>query len=299
MLDFSKNQPPPPEMRENTGEIDLAAEKNLPALVDVKDMRGDLQMHTTASDGRNSIEEMAEAARALGYSYIALTDHSKSVTVANGLDEKRTLEQIKLIRAAEKKMGGFRILAGSEVDILKDGRLDMDDEVLAQLDVVVCSIHSFMNLERAAMTERMLAAIGNLDDAQDKNDAVDFLKGLLADGPVEAGEIETARKKCGVSDYSLRAAKTKLRVVTKKTGNAKDGTQKWTWELPAAPNSQDVDAPLKTSKSPQGVEGNSRQRLDAKHSNKSSYIKDLAQGVDVQNTQRLDGGVNALREAEI
>ena len=147
--------------------------------------------------------------------------------------------------------------------------------------------------------ERMLAAIGNLDDAQDKNDAVDFLKGLLADGPVEAGEIETARKKCGVSDYSLRAAKTKLRVVTKKTGNAKDGTQKWTWELPAAPNSQDVDAPLKTSKSPQGVEGNSRQRLDAKHSNKSSYIKDLAQGVDVQNTQRLDGGVNALREAEI
>ena len=152
---------PPPEMRENTGEIDLAAEKNLPALVDVKDMRGDLQMHTTASDGRNSIEEMAEAARALGYSYIALTDHSKSVTVANGLDEKRTLEQIKLIRAAEKKMGGFRILAGSEVDILKDGRLDMDDEVLAQLDVVVCSIHSFMNLERAAMTERMLAAIEN------------------------------------------------------------------------------------------------------------------------------------------
>ncbi len=152
---------PPPEMRENTGEIDAAEEGKLPRLVELSDIRGDLQMHTTASDGKNSIEEMAEAARALGYQYIALTDHSKAVTVANGLDEKRTLAQIKLIRAADKKMDGFRIFAGSEVDILKDGKLDLDDEVLAQLDVVVCSIHSFMGLERPAMTERMMAAIEN------------------------------------------------------------------------------------------------------------------------------------------
>jgi DNA polymerase (family 10) len=157
---------PPPELRENTGEIDAAAEHALPRLVELADIRGDLQMHTTASDGKNSIEEMAHAAQKLGYQYIALTDHSQAVTVANGLDEKRTLEQIKLIRAANDRLhakapGNFRIFAGSEVDILKDGALDLDDEVLAQLDVVVCSIHSFMNLDRAAMTDRMLAAIEN------------------------------------------------------------------------------------------------------------------------------------------
>jgi DNA polymerase (family 10) len=151
---------PPPEIREHTGEIEAAAENALPKLVELADIRGDLQMHTTASDGKNSIEEMAAAARQLGYEYIALTDHSKAVTVANGLDEKRTLAHIQKIRAAEKG-AGIRLFAGSEVDILKDGALDMDDEVLAQLDVVVCSIHSFMNLDRAAMTDRLLAAIEN------------------------------------------------------------------------------------------------------------------------------------------
>jgi len=151
----------PPELRENTGEIDAAAEHRLPKLITLADMRGDLQMHTTASDGKNSIEEMAEAARKLGHEYIALTDHSKAVTVANGLDEKRMLEQIKKIRAANARGLGIRILAGIEVDILKDGRLDMDDEVLAELDVVVASVHSYMNLDRAAMTERLLAAIEN------------------------------------------------------------------------------------------------------------------------------------------
>ena len=151
----------PPELRENTGEIDAAAEHRLPDLVELKDIRGDLQMHTTASDGRNSIEEMAVAAKELGYEYIALTDHSKAVTVANGLDEKRTLEQIKRIRAAHAKHLGIQVLASSEVDVLKNGKLDLDDEVLAQLDVVLVSIHSYMNLERAEMTDRILAAIEN------------------------------------------------------------------------------------------------------------------------------------------
>jgi len=150
-----------PELRENTGEIDAAEAGTLPELITLADMRGDLQMHTTASDGKNSIEEMAAAAKALGYEYIALTDHSKAVTVANGMDEKRTLAQIKKIHAADEKMDGFRILAGIEVDILKDGTLDLVDEVLAQLDVVVASVHSYMNLEREAMTERLLAAIEN------------------------------------------------------------------------------------------------------------------------------------------
>jgi len=127
----------------------------------LQDIRGDLQMHTTASDGKNSIEEMALAAKDLGYEYISLTDHSKAVTVANGLDEKRTIEQIKKIHAADAKHLGIRVLASSEVDILKNGKLDLDDEVLAQLDIVLVSIHSYMNLERAEMTERILAAMEN------------------------------------------------------------------------------------------------------------------------------------------
>jgi DNA polymerase (family X) len=151
----------PPELRENTGEIAVAEKYELPKLIELRDIKGDLQMHTTASDGKNSIEEMAAAARELGHEYIAITDHSKAVTVANGLDEKRMAAHIKKLRAADEKGLGIRVLAGSEVDILKDGSLDYSDEILAQLDVVVCSIHSYFNLDRAPMTERMLAAIEN------------------------------------------------------------------------------------------------------------------------------------------
>jgi DNA polymerase (family X) len=151
----------PPELRENAGEIDAAEKHQLPHLIELKDIRGDLQMHTTASDGKNSIEEMGNAARELGYEYIALTDHSKAVTVANGMDEKRTLEQIKKIRDAQIRVPGIRLLAGIEVDILKSGKMDLDDEVLAQLDCVVASVHSYMQMDRTEMTERLLAAIEN------------------------------------------------------------------------------------------------------------------------------------------
>lgn len=151
----------PPELRENSGEIEAAEKHTLPKLIERRDIKGDLQMHTTASDGKNSIEEMAEAAKALGHEYIAITDHSKAVTVANGLDEKRMAAHIKKLHAADEKGLGIRVLVGSEVDILKDGRLDYPDEILAQLDVVVCSVHSYFTLDRAAMTERMLAAIEN------------------------------------------------------------------------------------------------------------------------------------------
>jgi DNA polymerase (family 10) len=150
-----------PELREMTGEIEAAEAHRLPELIKLADIRGDLQMHTTASDGRNSIEEMGEAAKKLGYEYIALTDHSKAVTVANGMDDKRTLAQIKKIRAAQERVPGIRLLAGIEVDILKNGSLDLSNDVLAQLDVVVASIHSFMNLDRETMTDRILAAIEN------------------------------------------------------------------------------------------------------------------------------------------
>jgi DNA polymerase (family X) len=151
----------PPELRENTGEIEAAEKGTLPKLVELRDIKGDLQMHSTASDGKNSVEEMAAAAKALGHEYIAITDHSKAVTVANGLDEKRMAQHIKNLRAADAKGLGIRVLVGSEVDILKDGKLDYSDEILAQIHVVVCSVHSYFNLERAEMTERMLAAIEN------------------------------------------------------------------------------------------------------------------------------------------
>jgi DNA polymerase (family X) len=150
-----------PELRENCGEIEAAAEHRLPQLVELQDIKGDLQMHTTASDGRNTIETMAEAARRLGHEYIAITDHSKSLTITNGLDETRLVAHLKALRDVNKKNLGIRVFAGSEVDILKDGRLDYADEFLAQIEVVVCSIHSFFHLERAAMTDRMLTAIEN------------------------------------------------------------------------------------------------------------------------------------------
>jgi len=151
----------PPEIRENSGEIEAAEQHRLPNLVRREEIKGDLQMHTTASDGKNSIEQMAEAARKLGHEYIAITDHSKSVTIANGLDEKRMAAHIKKLQAANAKGLGIRLLVGAEVDILKDGSLDYGNELLAEFEVVVCSIHSYMNLDRAAMTERMLKAIEN------------------------------------------------------------------------------------------------------------------------------------------
>jgi len=151
----------PPELRENKGEIAAAEAHTLPKLLELADIKGDVHMHTTASDGKGSIEEMAEAARELGHQYIALTDHSKAVSVANGLDEKRMAAHIQKIREVNDRGLGIRLFAGSEVDILKDGALDYPDELLAQLDVVVCSVHSYFNLERAEMTDRMLAAIEN------------------------------------------------------------------------------------------------------------------------------------------
>jgi DNA polymerase (family X) len=152
----------PPEMRENLGEIDAAAAHELPRVAELEDIRGDVHMHTTASDGRNSISEMAEAALACGYKYIAITDHSKNLAMTNGMDEKRALEQIKQVRAIDKKMEGkIRVFTGIEVDILADGALDLDDEVLAQIDVVIASVHTRFEQSREEMTERVLKAIEN------------------------------------------------------------------------------------------------------------------------------------------
>jgi DNA polymerase (family 10) len=152
----------PPEMRENLGEIEAAARHALPELIELTDLRGDVHMHTTATDGHNSIREMAEAAMARGYGYIAITDHSKNLAMTNGLDEKRALEHIARIREVDQQMQGrIRIFTGIEVDILADGALDLDDEVLAQMDVVIASVHTRFEQSREEMTARVLKAIEN------------------------------------------------------------------------------------------------------------------------------------------
>ncbi len=152
----------PPELRENLGEIEAAANGTLPRLIDLPDIRGDVHMHTHASDGKLSIREMAEAALARGLRYIAITDHSKSLVIANGLDEKRALEHIASIREVDRDMEGrIRVFTGIEVDILGDGALDLDDQVLAQMDVVIASVHSRFDQSREEMTGRLLRAIEN------------------------------------------------------------------------------------------------------------------------------------------
>jgi DNA polymerase (family 10) len=152
----------PPEMRENLGEIEAAARHELPRLIEAADIKGDLHMHTTASDGHNSILEMAEAALAVGYRYIAITDHSKILAMTGGLDEKRALEHIKNIQEVDRRMEGrIRVFTGIEVDILADGALDMDDEVLAQMDVVIASVHTRFEQSREEMTARVIRAIEN------------------------------------------------------------------------------------------------------------------------------------------
>lgn len=152
----------PPEMRENLGEIEAAAKRSVPKLIEAADIKGDVHMHTTETDGRNSILEMAEAGIARGLEYIAITEHTKNLAMTNGLDEKRALEHMKRIREADAQMEGkIRIFTGIEVDILADGTLDMDDEVLAQMDVVIASVHSHFAQPREEMTARLLRAVEN------------------------------------------------------------------------------------------------------------------------------------------
>ncbi len=148
----------PPELRENSGEIEAAEEHRLPKLIQLGDVRGDLHMHTTETDGRASLEEMAEAARARGYEYIAITDHSKALAMANGLDEQRAVAFAKRVRDIGDSLG-IRILSGIECDILRDGQMDLANDALAELDVVIGSVHSHMNLEAPEMTARLLKAI--------------------------------------------------------------------------------------------------------------------------------------------
>jgi DNA polymerase (family 10) len=211
----------PPELRENLGEIDAAEKHTLPALIAVDDLQGDVHMHTVETDGRNTIEEMAEAARARGYKYMAITDHSKNLAFANGLDDTRAVAHIQKIREANQKIDGITIFAGIEVDILADGDLDLSDDVLAQMDVVIASVHSVFNQEPAKMTERLLKAIGNLNTSiighptgrlQLRRDAYQFDMDAILNAAAKnkvAMELNSYPDRLDLNDVHLRQAKQK------------------------------------------------------------------------------------------
>jgi DNA polymerase (family 10) len=150
-----------PELRENNGEIEAALKHKLPKLVELSDIRGDLHSHTNETDGHYTLAEMVAAAQAKGYEYLAITDHSQRLTVANGLDKKRLLAQIRAIDALNEQLKGFTILKAIEVDILEDGSLDLPDDVLKELDLTVCSVHSKFNLSEKKQTERIVRAMDN------------------------------------------------------------------------------------------------------------------------------------------
>jgi len=149
----------PPELRENRGEIAAAEAGRLPRLVQAPDLRGDLHMHTTATDGHADAEAMALAARSAGLEYIAVTDHSKALAMANGLDEQGALDHARRVRALNGRLEGFRVLAGIECDIRPDGSMDLSEDCLAELDIVVASVHSAFSQDEAQMTDRLLRAI--------------------------------------------------------------------------------------------------------------------------------------------
>jgi DNA polymerase (family X) len=151
----------PPELRENSGEIEAAAEGRLPRLLEPENLRGTFHCHTSASDGRNSLEEMAAAAQELGLQYLGIADHSRSSVQAGGLDRGRLRAQVVAIHALNKKFDGFRLFAGVECDILRDGSLDFDDDTLGELDYVVASVHSAFQLPEAEMTDRIICALSN------------------------------------------------------------------------------------------------------------------------------------------
>ncbi len=154
-------QVPPPEIRENTGELQAAKLGKLPHLIGYGDLRGDLQVQTNWTDGKNSIEEMAHAAQQMGLEYIVITDHTRSLAMTGGADEKKLLKQMEEIKKIQKKFHGFRILAGAEVNISKDGSLDIDDKTLAKLDVVGAAVHSHFNISRQEETKRIIRAMEN------------------------------------------------------------------------------------------------------------------------------------------
>jgi DNA polymerase (family 10) len=209
----------PPELRENLGEIDAAEKHALPDLITLADLQGDVHMHTVETDGRNTIEEMAEAAKARGYKYMAITDHSKNLAFANGLDDPRAVAHIQKIHEANDRIDGITIFAGIEVDILADGDLDLSNDVLAQMDLVIASVHSVFNQDPAKMTDRLLKAISNPNTSiighptgrlQLRRDAYQFdMEAILTSAARHkvAMELNSYPDRLDLNDIHLRQAK--------------------------------------------------------------------------------------------
>ncbi len=231
-----------PEIRENQGEIETSRNDDLPALVELDDIRGDLQSHTTASDGKSSLQEMAEAARDRGYDYFAITDHSKRVTVANGLDEKRLKQLIGRIDKLNGKMKNFRVLKSCEVDVLKDGSLDLSDDILKELDLVLVSTHYYRNLKRKKQTQRILKALDNkyvnilahpTGRMIEEREPIDFDLEEVVDHAKSVGcflEINAQPDRLDLSDSHIRMArekKLKLSISTDAHSTAELGFMKY------------------------------------------------------------------------
>lgn len=225
-----------PELRENQGEIEAAEKGELPNLITLEDIRGDLHVHTKATDGKSSLEEMAEAAKELGYAYLAICDHSKHVSVADGLDEKRLGKQIDEIDKINSKVKGIRLLKGIEVDILTDGTLDLSDDILKYLDLRVCSIHYKFNLSEKEQTERVLKAMGNryfdilahpTGRLIGRRDAYKIDIEKIMDRAVDTGsalELNSFPDRLDLKDTHLKAAKEKgCKIVISTDAHSTDG----------------------------------------------------------------------------
>jgi DNA polymerase (family X) len=232
----------PPELREGLGELEAAEQRTLPQLIRLEDIRGDLHSHTTETDGREDIETMALAARAAGLEYLAITDHSKSLAMANGLDEHRAIAHAKRVREIGARLEGITLLAGIECDIRSDGSMDLADDCLAGLDVVIASVHSAFNQEESQMTERVLRAISNpfvdvighptgrilLRRDPYKLDVARIIDAAAAVGV--ALEINSQAHRLDLSDANARAARdrgVKLVISTDAHSKSALGNMKW------------------------------------------------------------------------
>jgi DNA polymerase (family 10) len=210
-----------PELRENCGEIEAAEQHALPSLIEPRDIRGDIHMHTRETDGRATLEEMAAECRALGYEYIAITDHSKALAMANGLDERRAVEFAQRVREINRDGLGIRVFSGLECDILRDGTLDLETGALTELDLVIGSVHSFMNLAPSEMTDRLMRALecpalkvlGHLTGRMLLHrDSYHFDFGLVAGEAAKRGvwlEINASPERLDIHGHLIRVAKAK------------------------------------------------------------------------------------------
>jgi DNA polymerase (family 10) len=237
----------PPELREGRGELDAAERRALPHLIRLEDIRGDIHSHTTETDGREDIETMALAARDAGLQYLAITDHSKALAMANGLDEARALAHAARVRAINERLDGITLLAGIECDIRPDGTLDLADDCLAQLDVVVASIHSAFNQDEAQMTERVLRAVAcpHVDIIGHptgrlllRREPYKLDVGRLIDAAAAAGvalEINSQVDRLDLCDTHARAARDRgVKIVISTDSHAKGGFRLMKWGVQVA-----------------------------------------------------------------